>query len=148
MTMEFPRAQAWIRAGLKLAGIALGCLPPVAAQTAPAIDPKLPTVFVIGDSTANNNDHRGWADPFAAYFDLGRVNIVNRARGGRSSRTFVTEGLWEATRHDLKPGDYVPIQFGHNDGSAPDEGRACGARRSPTRPAPSPPGTRRWARRK
>jgi hypothetical protein len=134
MTMEFPRAQAWIRAGLKLAGIALGCLPPVAAQTAPAIDPKLPTVFVIGDSTANNNDHRGWADPFAAYFDLGRVNIVNRARGGRSSRTFVTEGLWEATRHDLKPGD--------------DEGRACGARRSPTRPAPSPPGTRRWARRK
>ena len=100
---------------------------PVFAQTAPAIDPKLPTVFVIGDSTANNHDRRGWADPFADYFDLSKVNIVNRARAGRSSRTFLTEGLWESTRKELKPGDYVLIQFGHNDGSAPDEGRARGS---------------------
>jgi lysophospholipase L1-like esterase len=100
---------------------------PAIAQTTPAIDPKLPTVFVIGDSTANNNDHRGWADPFAAYFDLAKVNIANRARGGRSSRTFLTEGLWESTRSELKPGDYVLIQFGHNDGSAPDQDRARGS---------------------
>jgi lysophospholipase L1-like esterase len=95
--------------------------------TALAQDPKLPTIFVIGDSTANNNDHRGWADPFAAYFDPAKVNVVNRARGGRSSRTFVTEGLWERTRNDLKPGDYVLIQFGHNDGGAPDKNPARGS---------------------
>jgi lysophospholipase L1-like esterase len=87
----------------------------------------LPTVYVIGDSTANNADHRGWADPFASYFDTSKVNVVNRARGGRSSRTFVTEGLWNKVRDDLKPGDYVLIQFGHNDGSAPDQDRARGS---------------------
>jgi lysophospholipase L1-like esterase len=112
--------------GSILAAMAAACLP-VFAQTASVIDPKLPTVFVIGDSTANNNDHRGWADPFAGYFDPAKVNIVNRARGGRSSRTFVTEGLWESTRNELKPGDYVLIQFGHNDGSAPDKDRARGS---------------------
>jgi lysophospholipase L1-like esterase len=100
---------------------------PVLAQTAPAIDPKLPTIFVIGDSTANNNNNRGWGEQFAPYFDLTKVNIVNRARGGRSSRTFITEGLWESTRKELKPGDYVLIQFGHNDGSAPDKDRARGS---------------------
>src|ERR1017187_2119835 len=94
---------------------------------APAIDPKLPSVWVIGDSTANNNDHRGWADPFADYFNPAQVNIVNRARGGRSSRTFVTEGLWERVRAELKPGDFVLIQFGHNDGGPPDRDRARGS---------------------
>jgi lysophospholipase L1-like esterase len=100
---------------------------PLFAQTASAVDAKLPTVFVIGDSTANNNDHRGWADPFADYFDPAKVKVVNRARGGRSSRTSFTEGLWESTRSELKPGDYVLIQFGHNDGSAPDKDRARGS---------------------
>ena len=89
--------------------------------------PAKPTIYVIGDSTANNNDHRGWADPFADYFDAAKATVVNRARGGRSSRTFVTEGLWETTRNDLKPGDFVLIQFGHNDGSAPDKDRARGS---------------------
>jgi lysophospholipase L1-like esterase len=89
--------------------------------------PGLPTVYVIGDSTANNADHRGWADPFASYFDASKINVVNRARGGRSSRTFVTEGLWDKVRDELKPGDYVLIQFGHNDGSAPDKDRARGS---------------------
>ena len=89
--------------------------------------PSLPTVYVIGDSTANNADHRGWADPFASYFDASKINVVNRARGGRSSRTFVTEGLWDKVREELKPGDYVLIQFGHNDGSAPDQDRARGS---------------------
>jgi lysophospholipase L1-like esterase len=104
--------------------LAVAFLAPLGAH---AQESKLPTIFVIGDSTANNNDHRGWADPFAAYFDPAKVNVVNRARGGRSSRTFVTEGLWERTRNELKPGDYVLIQFGHNDGSAPDKDRARGS---------------------
>jgi lysophospholipase L1-like esterase len=88
---------------------------------------QVPTVWVIGDSTASNVNHRGWADPFADYFDQARLHTVNRARAGRSSRTFVTEGLWEKVRSELKPGDYVLVQFGHNDSSAPDKDRARGS---------------------
>ena len=88
---------------------------------------QLPTVWVIGDSTASNVNHRGWADPFAAYFDPAKVRNLNRARAGRSSRTFITEGLWEKVRAELKPGDTVLIQFGHNDGGPPDQDRARGS---------------------
>src|SRR3954468_14157946 len=87
-------------------------------STAPALNPALPTLFVAGDSTAarGRGEHQqGWAVPFADYFDLTKVNVVNRARGGRSSRTFVTEGLWDQLLADLKSGDTVLIQFGHND---------------------------------
>jgi lysophospholipase L1-like esterase len=80
-----------------------------------------PALYVVGDSTANNANHRGWGDPFADYFDSAKVNVVNRARGGRSARTYFNEGLWEAVRQDLKAGDFVLIQFGHNDGGAPDQ---------------------------
>src|SRR5262249_23653275 len=86
-----------------------------------------PMLYVIGDSTANNANHRGWADPLAGYFDSTKLPVVNRARAGRSSRTFITEGLWERVRADLKPGDFLLIQFGHNDGSAPDKDRARGS---------------------
>src|SRR6476661_7715838 len=59
-------------------------------------NPKLRTIFVVGDSTANNhaNGGLGWGDPFITYFDTTKVNVLNRARGGRSSRPFITEGLW------------------------------------------------------
>jgi lysophospholipase L1-like esterase len=99
----------------------------LSSSSAQTPDPKLPTVWVIGDSTANNQNHRGWADPFAAYFDAAKMNVINRARAGRSSRTFVTEGLWERVHTELKPGDFVLIQFGHNDGSPPDQDRARGS---------------------
>src|SRR5450756_2377487 len=59
---------------------------------------QVPTVWAIGDSTASNVNHRGWGDPFGDYFDQAKVHSVNRARAGRSSRTFVTEGLWEKVR--------------------------------------------------
>jgi lysophospholipase L1-like esterase len=91
------------------------------AAATQAINPSLPTIFVASDSTAaKNNAHpiQGWGVPFADYFDPGRVNIVNRARGGRSSRTFITEGLWDQLLADVKPGDFVLIQFGHNDAGA------------------------------
>ena len=87
----------------------------------------VPTIWVVGDSTANNQNHRGWADPFIAYFDPAKATVVNRARAGRSSRTFVTEGLWDKVRAELKPGDWVLIQFGHNDGGPPDQDRARGS---------------------
>src|ERR1700722_5830827 len=75
---------------------------------------SLPTIFLAGDSTAQvgDPDHTGWGKPFAAYVDPAKANWVNAARGGRSSRTFVTEGLWDKMLAGVKPGDFVFIQFG------------------------------------
>jgi len=93
-------------------------LPQNPAPTVGALDPKLPTVFIAGDSTAAKNNGKpiqGWGVPFAAYFDSTKVNVANFARGGRSSRTFITEGLWDSLLAKAKKGDFVLIQFGHND---------------------------------
>jgi rhamnogalacturonan acetylesterase len=89
-------------------------------STAPATDPKLPTLFLVGDSTVrvNTSGQRGWGDPIREFFDTSRINVVNRAIGGRSSRTFITEGRWDAVLKEVKKGDFVIIQFGHNDGGA------------------------------
>lgn len=85
---------------------------------APAVNPTLPTLFLVGDSTVRTGtrDQLGWGDPLAGYFDRTKLNVVNRAIGGRSSRTFRTEGRWEKVLAELKPGDFLLIQFGHNDG--------------------------------
>jgi lysophospholipase L1-like esterase len=95
-----------------------------------SINPKLPTIFVVGDSTANNNENggRGWGDPFIDLFVTTRVNVLNRARAGRSSRTFITQGLWDNVLSEMKRGDLVLIQFGHNDaGAINDASRARGS---------------------
>ena len=86
-------------------------------------DPALPSLFVAGDSTAAKlpGELVGWGDPLPDYFDLTKINVVNLARGGRSSRTFITEGLWDQLLAKVKAGDYVLIQFGHNDGGAINE---------------------------
>jgi rhamnogalacturonan acetylesterase len=85
------------------------------AQNAP-LNPKLPTLFIVGDSTARNQADLGWGDHFAHYFDTTKINVANRARAGRSSRTFINEGSWDKILAEMKPGDYVLIQMGHNDG--------------------------------
>ncbi len=91
------------------------------AMRAPA-NPKLPTLFIIGDSTVRNgqgdgkNGQWGWGDVIGRYFDSAKINVVNWALGGRSSRTFLTEGHWDNVLAALKPGDFVMMQFGHNDG--------------------------------
>lgn len=80
--------------------------------------PRKINVFLIGDSTmANNNNENavGWGTMVPRYFDTTRVEIINKARGGRSSRTFDYEGLWDKTKSEIVPGDFVIIQFGHND---------------------------------
>jgi lysophospholipase L1-like esterase len=99
------------------------------APQSPVPNPKLPTLFVVGDSTANNsaNGARGWGDPFISYFDTTKINVLNRARAGRSSRTFQTEGLWDKVLAEMKAGDFVIIQFGHNDGGPIDKDRARGS---------------------
>ncbi len=78
-----------------------------------------PTLFIIGDSTVKTptEGQQGWGDPIAELFDQKRIKVENRARGGRSSRTFQTEGLWDQVLAELKPGDFVLMQFGHNDAS-------------------------------
>lgn len=85
------------------------------------------TVFMIGDSTMANktleggNRERGWGHVLGGYFSED-VRVENHARNGRSSKSFIDEGLWDTVINRVKPGDYVFIQFGHNDEKA-DESR-------------------------
>ena len=115
-------------------------VPETAAQAPPPMpmpepaDPKLPSLFLIGDSTVRNgrgdgrNGQWGWGEPIAGLFDKTKINVVSRALGGRSSRTYLTEGQWDRVLAMLKPGDFVMMQFGHNDGGAVnDTSRARGA---------------------
>jgi rhamnogalacturonan acetylesterase len=81
-----------------------------------ALNPALPTLFIVGDSTARNQADLGWGDHFSHYFDTTKINIANRAHAGRSSRSFYNEGLWANVLAEMKPGDFVLIQMGHNDG--------------------------------
>lgn len=79
----------------------------------------LPTLWIIGDSTVKvgTPGQRGWGEEIGPYFDPAKINVVNRAIGGRSSRTFITEGRWAGILEELRPGDVVLMQFGHNDAS-------------------------------
>ncbi len=92
----------------------------VDAEKPPATADARPTLFLIGDSTVNNSSKGllGWGKPIVAEFDAAKIRVENRARGGRSSRTFYTEGLWGQVAAQLKPGDFVLMQFGHNDGGS------------------------------
>jgi lysophospholipase L1-like esterase len=100
-------------------------------------NPRLPTLFLVGDSTVRNGKgdggqgQWGWGEPLVSFFNTSKLNVVNRAIGGRSSRTYITEGHWADTLALMKPGDIVLFQFGHNDGGIPDE---------PTRARASLPG--------
>jgi rhamnogalacturonan acetylesterase len=66
----------------------------------------------------------GWGKPLATHFDAAKISVLNRARGGRSSRTYFTEGLWDKVLAEMQPGDFLLMQFGHNDGGSPTQGRA------------------------
>lgn len=85
-----------------------------------------PTLFIIGDSTVKNNTAglQGWGDPIAEFFDLSRISVRNCAIGGRSSRTFQTEGRWQKVLDEMKEGDFLLLQFGHNDNGPLATGRA------------------------
>ena len=104
---------------------------PTPAQTSSApvlpLNPALPTVFIVGDSTARNQANLGWGDHVAQFFDITRINVANRAIAGRSSRTYIVEGAWDKVLAQMKPGDYVLLQMGHNDGGALDGPKARGS---------------------
>lgn len=79
------------------------------------------TIWLAGDSTIANKEVKaypetGWGMPFQYFFDSS-VTVKNIAKNGRSTRTFISEKLWDSIEHNIQEGDYVFIQFGHNDES-------------------------------
>ena len=79
-----------------------------------------PVVFITGDSTVKNADRDstgmwGWGSQAWRIFDENKITFINCAQAGRSCRTFIREGRWEKVYNDLQAGDFVLIQFGHND---------------------------------
>jgi lysophospholipase L1-like esterase len=90
------------------------------AENVPA-NPNLPSLFLIGDSTVRNGTGTGtggqwgWGDELAPFFDTSKINVVNRAVGGTTSRTFYRD-LWPRVLAMIKPGDFVIMQFGTNGG--------------------------------
>jgi lysophospholipase L1-like esterase len=97
--------------------------------------PEKRKVYLIGDSTMAEKNisvypETGWGMPFKYFFDS-TVQIDNRAKNGASTKTFISEGLWQPVSETMKDGDYILIQFGHNDEvktkasySTPDEFKA------------------------
>ncbi len=92
---------------------------------------NLPSLFLIGDSTVRNGrgdgggGQWGWGDQLAPFFETSRINVVNRALGGTTSRTFYRD-FWSRTLALIKPGDFVIMQFGTNGGAVNDASRARG----------------------
>jgi lysophospholipase L1-like esterase len=79
-------------------------------------------IHLAGDSTMaekqpDKRPETGWGEALQAWFDERQVRVVNHARNGRSTRTFIEEGRWQRLLDALEPGDFVFIQFGHNDQS-------------------------------
>lgn len=94
---------------------------------------NLTSIYLTGDSTVRNgagdgaNGQWGWGSFLHHWFDADKVNVVNRAIGGRSTRTYMSQGYWDQQKELLQPGDVVLIQFGHNDASpVNDSSRARG----------------------
>jgi len=106
----------------KWLGVMAGLLIGAAAAAAAAAGAPV-RLFVAGDSTAssyspNAKNQQGWGAVLQPLFDPAKLEVVDLARGGRSSRTFITEGHWDRLLAQLGAGDFVIIQFGHNDAGA------------------------------
>lgn len=95
------------------------CLVSLLFLVAFQLPPKKTKVWLIGDSTMSIKEttaypETGWGMPFVYFFDSS-IAVDNRAKNGRSTQSFIDEGLWQAVIDNLNEGDYVFIQFGHND---------------------------------
>ncbi len=89
---------------------------------------SVPKLFMIGDSTMadkplEDNPERGWGQLLPEFFDTTLIEIENHARNGRSTRSFIYESRWDTVYSRMKEGDFIIIQFGHNDGSIEKTGR-------------------------
>jgi lysophospholipase L1-like esterase len=109
-----------MKAGYVLFVTALGLIASRSAEPVRKGQSPAFTIFMIGDSTMANkpvvpaNPERGWGQLLPLYFK-DSVRIDNHAMNGRSGKSFIAEGRWKAVLENLQPGDYVVIQFGHND---------------------------------
>jgi lysophospholipase L1-like esterase len=95
--------------------------------------PRDPTIFLVGDSTMADkpligNPERGWGMAFPLFLKDG-VRVENHARNGRSTKSFIREGRWDSVARSLRPGDYVLLQFGHNDSKVTDTSRFAAPRK-------------------
>ncbi|MEO9476609.1 MAG: rhamnogalacturonan acetylesterase [Cyclobacteriaceae bacterium] len=104
--------KTWLKSSLMI----LGFLAVFAFSFAP--EPEV-VIYLVGDSTCADKvaeafPETGWGTPFKTFF-AETVEIKNHARNGRSTKSFLEEGLWDEVLKNLKNGDYVFIQFGHND---------------------------------
>jgi lysophospholipase L1-like esterase len=122
-SMNFPKKPPCL-AGIRfMAAMLLGWATAARGQTpAPASNNTLhPAIFLVGDSimkTGTGNGERGpwgWGYEFIPMFDSTKIHVYNEGRGGRSSRGYMEEGAWAAVLARVQPGDFVIIQFGHND---------------------------------
>lgn len=104
---------------------------PVDTVTGATRQPGKPMLFTIGDSTVKNEDKDedgmwGWGSVIAELFDPDKITVENHAKAGRSARTYLDEGRWDKIYNALQPGDFVIMQFGHNDGGDINKGKARG----------------------
>ena len=104
---------------------------PVDTITGSTRQPGKPVLFTIGDSTVKNEDKDddsmwGWGSVIAELFDPDKITVENHAMAGRSARTFLDEGRWDKVYNALQHGDFVIMQFGHNDGGDINTGKARG----------------------
>jgi lysophospholipase L1-like esterase len=116
--------------------IAAAQTPPTTLPSAAAhytLNPNLPTLWIVGASAVRNghdtgaNGQWGWGNPIGSFFDRQKINVVDFALGGTSTRTYQALGLWNHVLADMKNGDYLLIQFGSNDSSpVNDDSRARG----------------------
>ena len=110
-----------------LAALALGCCSVLGCRSLRPV-----TVHLIGDSTMANkplegNPERGWGQALPGFL-AERATVANHAINGRSTKSFIDEGRWDEVVRALRPGDYVFIQFGHNDAKKEDPRRFAAAR--------------------
>ena len=97
-----------------------------------SVDKKEITIFMIGNSTMadkpfyDGNPEKGWGQIFPLYFKEG-IKIENHAVNGRSTKSFIDEGRWDSVFNKIEPGDYVIIEFGHNDAKKDDPKRFADA---------------------
>lgn len=111
---------------MKTLKIIFSCLAAAVLCSFVLLQKERPTLYIIGDSTVRNTNRPqcGWGDKIGELFDTTQLRISNQAMAGRSTRTFVKEKRWERVINSIKKGDYLIMQFGHNEGSKPDTNRA------------------------
>jgi rhamnogalacturonan acetylesterase len=92
--------------------------------------PSKPVFYLVGDSTVRNPNppQCSWGQVIYNYFDTTRLSVSNQAMAGRSTRTYLKEGRWDKVISAIKPGDFLLIEFGHNEGGTPNDTSRAGRR--------------------